>query len=85
MWTRSRYFPCCFEPGSFTAEGVDVKNAYIESTNSTCTRSICIKVGCAGGAGGISAVKDLGIYLQSSQILELRQYNITFQTEVRAG
>lgn len=46
------------------------------------------KVSCAGGAqsvstGGVSIVQDLEIYLQSSWILELRQYNITMETGIK--
>ena len=72
MWTCSRCFLYCLRPGLFATEGADAKNACIGSANSACTRGVYAKVSYAGGAGGVSAIKSLGIHLQSSRILELR-------------
>lgn len=85
IWTYFRYFLYCLWPGSFAAEGADVKNACIKSADNACTKGACAKVSCTGGAGGVSAVKDLGIYLQLSWILKLRQYSTRLATKVRVG
>ena len=85
IWTCFRCFPCFLRPGSFTIKGANAKNACIGSADSTYTRDAYAELSCDKGAGGVSAVKSLGIHLQSSQILELRQYSTILETGVRTG
>lgn len=66
MWTCFRYFLYCLQPSSFVAKGANTKNAYIKSADSAYTWGIGTDVSYIGGARGISAVKSLGICLQSS-------------------
>lgn len=81
MLNCSRYFLDCLRSGSIGAEGAD---AEIACTGGTCARYIyvgdayigdaCIRSTCVGGAyvGIISIIKCLGIYLQLSQISEVK-------------
>lgn len=61
------------------------KKACIKSANNVCSKGASAKVSYTGGARGNSAIKGLGIYLQSFWISELRQYNIRFKTGIRIG
>lgn len=56
--------------------------AYIRDTSvgDDCVGDVCIK-----HTSGINAVKYFNIYLQLSQILELRLYNSTLKTRVKAS
>lgn len=87
--------------GNTCITSTSIKGAYIRANcigdtltyaNGTCIeawdtdiRDDFIKDTCVGYTGGVSTVKPLGIYLQLSRILKLRQYSPILETGIRAG
>ena len=83
-WIRYAYIGSIF--ATYTCiKGVSTKETCIESANSTCSRGAYTETSCAGGAGGVSAVKGLEIHLQLSWILKLRQYSTILETGIRVS
>lgn len=84
LYIRSAYTRSIFV--TYTCiKDTSTKKAYIKSVNNACSRDICTKVSYAKGDGGVSTVKGLVIHLQSSQIIELRQYSTILKTGVKVG
>lgn len=61
------------------ARDVYIKSVFI---GVVCNSNACIKVTCARSA---SAVKHLGLYLQSFQILEVKLFRTGLGTKVKVG